>query len=163
MSLTQVRKRVDLEARRRNQPVPKKAQRMLARLANGETGGTTVLRITPGEEGFEGETLVVTGKVHEVHAVNLYRRTGFFPSVIGKGLLGELGKEPIVELFLRGERDPETGFLDEFAILIYEKVWRGSGHRQHDRARIAVTHYEQPTVTGSMRAWLAKTIERDYR
>jgi hypothetical protein len=163
MSLTAVRKRVDLEARRRNQSVPKKARRMLARLANGETGGTTVLRITPGEEGFEGETVVVTGKIHEVHEVNMYRRTGFFPSVIGKGLLGDLGKQPVVELFLRGERDPETGFLDEFAILAYKKVWRESGLRQHDRVRVEITQYEQPTVTESIRVWLAKKIERDHR
>ncbi len=163
MSLTEVRKRVDLEARRRNQPVPKKAKRMLARLANGETGGTTVLRVTPGVEGFEGETLVVTGRVHEVHEVNMYLRTGFFPSVVGKGLLGDLGKQPVVELILRGERDPDTGFLDEIAILAYEKAWRESGLRQHAHVMVEVTQYEQRTVTGGIRVWLAKRIERDHR
>ena len=134
---------------------------MLAKLANGETGRTTVLRITPGAEGYEGETLIVTGTVHEVNQVNMYRRTGFFPSPVGKGLLGKLGKEPVVEIFLRGERDPETGFLDEFPIVAYEKVWRGSGLRQHGRARIEVEKYEQPTVADSMRVWLANKLERD--
>jgi hypothetical protein len=85
-----------------------------------------------------------------VKQVNMYRRTGFFPSPVGKGLLGKLGKEPVIEVFLRGERDPETGFVDEFAILTYERLWLGSGLRQHERARIEIEQYEQPTVTSSM-------------
>jgi hypothetical protein len=161
--LAEVRKRVDLEARRRNQSVPKKAKRMLAKLANGETGGTAVLRIVPEEESLKGETLVVTGRVHEVNQVNMYRRTGFFPSPVGKGLLGKLGKEPVAEIILRGERDPETGFVDEFAILTYETLWSRSGLRQHGRARIEVEQYEQNTPTDGMRVWLAKRIERDHQ
>jgi hypothetical protein len=163
VSLTEVRKRVDLVARARNRSVPKQARRMLAKLANGETGGTTVLRITPGEEGFKGETLVVTGTVHGVQEVNMYRRTGFYPSPIGKGLLGDLGKQPVVELFIRGERDPETGFVDEFAILAYEKAWRGSGLRQRVRVRVEVMQHEQATVSDSVRVWLAKKIEPAHR
>ncbi len=153
VSLTEVRKRVDLEARKRNQAVPKQAKRMLAKLANGETGATTVLRIAPGEEGFEGETVVITGTVHGVQEVNMYRRTGFYPSPFGKGLLGDLGKQPVVELFLRGERDPETGFLDEFAVLAYEKVWRGSELRQHARARVEAKQYEQPSPAACGYGW----------
>ncbi len=83
--------------------------------------------------------MIVMGTVHEVQEGSLYRRTGFFPSVIGKGLLGDLGKQPVLEIFLRGKHDPKTGFLDQIAVSFMRRS--GWGLRQHNRAWVEETQY----------------------
>lgn len=155
MSLIAVQKRVGLESRRRNQSVPEKAKRILAKLANGETGGTTVLPIVPHEEDPEGEEISVEGTIYGVNRVNLYRRTGIAETVVGRALLGDLGKQPLVEIVLRGDRDPETGFVNEFKVFVYEKVWQNSGLRQRDFAEAGL---QKRTFTTGAQIWFAEKI-----
>lgn len=154
---TQVKRWIQDESRRRNVALPAEARRILYARANRETGGTTVVRVTPGGEVERGETIAVTATVFEINGVNVFKRSRMADSVVGRKLMGELGKGPVVELVLRGQRDPDTGFVDEVPVLTLRETWRDSGLRQHEKAKVDFALKELPN---GFRFWLARLVKR---
>jgi hypothetical protein len=151
---------IKAEGRKRGVIVPAEARRLLAANTNRDTGRTTVARFLPGEDVEDGELITTRGEVHEANSANIFKRAGYADNAIGRKILDAtekgLGTDPLVELKVRGHRDPETGFRDEYPIIPFREVWDESGVRPHEIARVT---FKKVDLVKGQRIWFAVSIE----
>jgi len=152
MSAGAVRQLVEEYARCRALPVPRAIRNQLAVAENRETGRSTVIPILP-----RGSPLTALGTVGSVDKVNFLKRFTPPGSLVGRALVGRLADEAHVEVRVRGDRDPATGFIDEFTFFVRLKTWEASGLRQG--ALVVVDLRGQPLPTGQQ-VWFADSVQR---
>lgn len=156
-SATKIKKWIEAQSRVRGVMVPDEARRILSARANRETGGTTTIQIVPGEEIPEGEQIDIKAEIYEVNQVNIFKRSGMSPKGLGPKLLGDVGQQPVVEIILRGHRDPDTGFQDQLPVIALKRMWQDSGVNKREMA--AVT-FKKRTFPNDYQIWFAERIVR---
>ena len=70
---------------------------------------------------------------------------------------GRLAEETFLEIVMREDRDPETGFASQFTFLVPLRMWEAS---RLDRGSVAHTILQNHRVTVDKYVWMAKQIER---
>ena len=156
----QVERWIEAEGRKRGVIVPAEVRRLLAANTNKATGRSTKMLILPGEDVEEGELITTRGEVHEANPANIFKQAGYADNAMGRKILDAtekgLGTEPLVELKIRGHRDPETGFMDEYPVITLWRVWDGSGVHRHEIARVT---FKKVDFVKGQRIWFAVSIE----
>lgn len=151
MSVAGVRQLLEEFALRKGLQVPQVIRRQLVVAENQETGRSTVIPILP-----RGEPVAAFGTVASVDSVNFVKRFATGGTVVGRALLGKLLNRAHVEVRIRGDRDPETGFIDEFSFYIASEVWRASQLRLG--ATVAVDLRVRSVRPGEP-AWFADAVQ----
>jgi hypothetical protein len=99
-------------------------------------------------------------EVYEAKSANIFKRSGMIANTVGRKILEDveegLGTKPLVELEMRGHRDPDTGFKDAYPVIALQETWQNSGVRQHEIARIT---FSKRTFLNGYRIWFAEKIE----
>jgi hypothetical protein len=103
----------------RDVPLPADLARQLLVLENRETGHSTVISVEP-----NGSSLAALGTVATVNQVSFVKRFARRGTVMGRALMGQLAQEAHVEVELRGERDPATGFIHQFKFFVSLASWQ---------------------------------------
>jgi hypothetical protein len=148
----QIQQLLEDEARRLGVSVPASVTARLQRDDFAETGRHTVVQVLPQDEAQR-----LTGRIVSVNLqVNFFKRFGFTENAIGRGLLGELGREPYAEITARENPDPETGTCTQIVCFSPLSQFKTFGARQGDKVTIfAVPH----RVHATLDIWLADDIE----
>jgi len=152
MSAGAVRQLVDEYALRRGLEVPRAIRKQLVVAENRETGRSTVIPILPA-----GNSLTALGTVASVDRVNFLKRFTPRGSLVGRALIGRLADEAHVEVRIRGDRDPATGFIDEFTFFLRLKTWQASGLRQ---GALVVVDLRGHTLPTGQHVWFAESVQR---
>lgn len=152
MSHTSIRSLIENYAQQRGLIVPEDVRNRLISDENRATGHTTVLEVRP--QDAPADTL---GTIREVNAVNIFRRSGLPANLMGRALLGRLADETFLEVVIREDRDPETGFASQFTFLVPLRMWETS---RLERGSVAHAILKDHQITVGKHVWMAKQIER---
>jgi hypothetical protein len=131
--------------------MPPLTEQYLDELNYAETRRVTTLPLVPKDEDekeFEGAIAHVNGKV------NFFKRYGYRDNAIGRGLLGQLAKEPFVELTIRTTPDASTGIRFEIEVFVSKALYDSSGAEPDAPVRVTA----RPMALGPKRLWVANTL-----
>jgi hypothetical protein len=143
---------VEEYARSRGLQVPRTVRKELVVAENKETGRSTVIPILPG-----GSSVTALGTVASVDKVSFLKRFTPRGSLVGRALIGRLADEAHVEVRIRADRDPATGFIDEFTFFVRLRTWQASGLRQGSLAVVDLRGQSLPT---GQHVWFAESVHR---
>jgi hypothetical protein len=118
------------------------------------------MQIVPGDDVADGERIVTRAEVHEANSANIFKRSETADNPVGRKILEAvekgLGTKPLVELKMRGHRDPDTGFKDEYPMITLQETWQASGVRQHEITRVT---FSKRTFLNGYWIWFVEKIE----
>ena len=151
MSLTDIRRMVENYSRRNLVEIPQDIHRMLLADENRETGKQTIVELLPEST----ETTLVGAIVSVNEQVNFLKRLGYPDNPISKGLIGDLGAEAHVEVTVRTDRDPTTGFANQLKCVYPKRRFGSSGLRHGSRVVAYVGSRALPNGTW---IWVASEL-----
>jgi hypothetical protein len=153
-SLEDIRRLVDRRARDDRADLPASIKKLFDELSYKDTGQKTVLRLLPGDGPRKFRSLVKSLN----RQVNFLKRFQYVDNAAGRAFLGKLAKEDHVELILRTEADPDTGFVYQIEAFMPKK--------RFDRASAQVNKW----VTGRLsphkllngdKVWLIEKLDSE--
>lgn len=150
-SATEVRKLVEDYASDNQLEIPRDVYRKLLADENKERGSATIIEVLPEstEQVFEGAITAIN------MSVNFFKRLGYPENVISTGILGDLAAEPYVEVVIRADRDPDTGFCHQVTCF-YPRAMFEAGGLAHGRRVFA--HLQVVSLPNGMEVWVAEDI-----
>lgn len=130
--------------------VPPDIPRLLSQ--RPDDGPGVVLEIAP-----SGMSSKVTGNVSSINGINILRRYRIPQSMIGRALLKRLISEAHVEIAIREDRDPETGFVNQFTFLAPLVAWDKSGLRTGNKGTVILSDLALPR---GEHVWVADELRK---
>lgn len=151
-SAAQILAAVDQRARQLGQPIPPDIERQLIDLSQRARPGLFIHRVLP-----EDDQITIAGRVIEINRqVNFFKRFGLAENHISRALLGQLAKEPHVELTVRSEAEPGTIDCHQATFFYPKKLFARTYFGQHSMVWVVLTPHP---VTGQDPVWLAETVD----
>jgi hypothetical protein len=152
MSAMAIRDLVEKYAKERGLAVPRDVRQRLIADENRSTGRTTVLDVLPASAGG-----MALGTILQINQTNIFRRARIPKNAMGRALIGKLADQSLVEVVIREDRDPGTGFANQFTFFVELRRWDSLGLRL---GAIAVAVLRDHQLSVGKHVWIAESIER---
>lgn len=150
-STTSIRRLVEDHAHANGLSIPGPIHRQLLADENRESGKVTIVDLLPGSS----ETSLAGSIVAVNRSVNFLKRLGYPDGPMARGILGDLASEPYVEVTVREERDPKTGFCSQITCYYPAAKFRAGG-LTHGRKVFA--YVDARTLPSGDEVWIASEL-----
>lgn len=148
---TSIRQLVERYAADNHLPIPKELYRRFLAEENRATGRMTVFEVAPDST----ETTIVGDIIGVNRSVNFFKRLGYPEGPVSRGILGDLAKEPYVEVIIREVRDPETGFSAQATCFFPKASFDRNGLRQ---GRSTIAYLRSQSLPNGSKIWIADDL-----
>lgn len=150
-TITEVRRLVECFAKENDLSIPKDVYNILIAVENRDTGRSTILDLLPDST----ETAIVGSIISVNRGVNFFKRLGYPENPISRGVLGDLASKRFVEVMIRKDRDPETGFCYQVTCYYSE---RGFDRVALSHGKKVIAYLKARRLPNDTQIWIATEI-----